>query len=590
MTPASQALQRAENDAILVGRPTDAELTTQLLAPTWRRMGRTYWILLGIASGGTLMLFALAGYTILVGIGVWGNSIPVAWGFGIINFVWWIGIGHAGTFISAILFLLEQRWRTSINRFTEAMTLFAVVQAGMFPVLHMGRPWFAYWLFPYPATMGVWPQLRSALPWDAAAVSTYFITSLLFWFLGLVPDFAALRDRAPSRVARIVYGILAMGWRGSGRHYRHYRMAYLLLAGVATPLVLSVHSVVSLDFAITNLPGWHTTILPPFFVAGAIYSGFAMVLTWIIPARRIFRLENVITMRHIDNLAKVMFVTGWVVTYSYAIEIFTGWFSGDPFEHWTTFHGRPLAHGSIIFWLQMLCNAVIPQLLWSRRVRHNLGLLVIISLAINVGMWSERFVIIVLSLQQGLLAIELGRLHADLGRPRDPLRHDLLLLSPVSAVPSVLSLHSPVGNEGDEGRIRARGRAALSNAVVKGPYGLLAEFETGPAMVAAVVRLRELGYTELDTHSPYPVEGAEEALGLPRSRVMLWALVAGLVGGGGAYTLEWWISAVSFPFNVGGRPLHSGPAFIPISFEMTVLFAALTAFLAVFIMSGLPRL
>jgi molybdopterin-containing oxidoreductase family membrane subunit len=400
---AAAELRAVDNQALLHGKPDDAALTTQLLAPTWRKMGRLYWTLLGIAAGGTLVLFTLAGYTMLVGIGLWGNNIPVGWAFGIINFVWWIGIGHAGTFISAILFLLEQRWRTSINRFTEAMTLFAVIQAGMFPVLHLGRPWFAYWLFPYPATMDVWPQLRSALPWDAAAVSTYFTTSLLFWYLGLVPDFATLRDRAPSRTNRIVYGLLALGWRGAASHYRHYRMAYLLLAGIATPLVLSVHSVVSLDFAISNLPGWHTTILPPFFVAGAIYSGFAMVLTWILPARKIFGLTSVITDRHIDNLAKVMFVTGWVVTYAYAIEIFSGWYSGDPFEHWTTFHGRPLAHGSVIFWLQMLCNSVIPQLLWSRRVRHTRWLLFVIAIGINVGMWSERFVIIVLSLQQDFL-------------------------------------------------------------------------------------------------------------------------------------------------------------------------------------------
>jgi molybdopterin-containing oxidoreductase family membrane subunit len=390
-------------DVFLVGRPSDAELTTQLCAPTWRPMGRYFRLGLAVSGAGTLLLLTLAMHTVLTGIGVWGNNIPVGWAFGIINFVWWIGIGHAGTFISAILLLLEQRWRTSINRFTEAMTLFAVLQAAMFPLLHLGRPWFGYWLFPYPPTMRVWPQLRSALPWDAAAVSTYFTVSLLFWFLGLVPDFATLRDRAPSRTARLVYGVLALGWRGSTQHYRHYRSAYLLLAGLATPLVLSVHSVVSLDFAISNLPGWHSTIFPPFFVAGAIYSGFAMVLMWILPARRVFGLENVITRRHVDNLAKVMFVVGWIVIYAYVVEIFVGWWSGDPFEHWTTFHGRPLAHGSFVFWMQMAGNAVIPQLLWSRRVRANGWLLFLVALAVQIGMWSERFVIIVLSLQEDFL-------------------------------------------------------------------------------------------------------------------------------------------------------------------------------------------
>src|SRR5215467_8088323 len=245
------------SDELLIGRPDDAALTTQLLAPTWRRMGKYYWALIIFTGLGTLNLLGLLTYTAAVGIGLWGVNIPIGWAFAIINFVWWIGIGHAGTFISAILYLLEQRWRTSINRFTEGMTVFAVMQAGLFPLFHLGRPWFFYWLFPYPPTMRVWPQLRSALPWDAAAVSTYFTISVLFWFLGLVPDFAALRDRAQSRVQRIIYGIVALGWRGSAQHWQHYRLAYLILAGLATPLVLSVHSVVSLDFAISNLPGWH---------------------------------------------------------------------------------------------------------------------------------------------------------------------------------------------------------------------------------------------------------------------------------------------------------------------------------------------
>jgi molybdopterin-containing oxidoreductase family membrane subunit len=288
------------------------------MRPVLERWGLGARLLVLAAAAGTILFFSLMTYTFVVGIGLWGNNVPVAWAFGIINFVWWIGIGHAGTFISAFLLLLEQSWRTSINRIAEAMTLFAVVQAGLFPVLHLGRPWFAYWLVPYPATMDVWPQFRSALPWDFAAISTYFTVSLLFWYLGLIPDLASARDRARDR-RRWVYGVLALGWRGSARDWRVHRIAYGVLAGLATPLVISVHSIVSTDFAITQLPGWHSTIFPPYFVAGALFSGFAMVLTLVVPLRSIFRLEKVITLKHLDNLAKMMLLTAWIVIGSYAL-------------------------------------------------------------------------------------------------------------------------------------------------------------------------------------------------------------------------------------------------------------------------------
>lgn len=332
-----------------------------------------------------------------------GNNIPVAWAFAIINFVWWIGIGHAGTFISAILLLLEQSWRTSINRFAEAMTLFAVVQALLFPLIHLGRPWFAYWLVPYPATMHIWPQFRSALPWDFAAVSTYFTVSLLFWYLGLIPDLAVVRDRAQSRFKRIVYGIFALGWRGSVRHLNHYRIAYGLLAGFATPLVLSVHSVVSSDFAITILPGWHSTLFPPYFVAGAIFSGFAMVQTLMIPARRLFGMQQVITERHIDNVAKLTLVTGLIVDFSYASEFFVAWYSGEWPEMYTYFHGFTHGPNNVIFWIAMVCNVIVPQLYWFPYMRRNPVITWIIAILVNVGMWSERFFLIVMSLQRDFL-------------------------------------------------------------------------------------------------------------------------------------------------------------------------------------------
>src|SRR6266496_619336 len=333
------------------------------------------------------------------GVGVWGVNIPVGWGFAIVNFVWWIGIGHAGTLISAILLLLRQSWRNSINRFAEAMTLFAVACAGMFPVLHVGRPWLAYWLFPYPNTMKVWPQFRSPLIWDVFAVSTYFTISLLFWFIGLIPDLATLRDRAENKYTEMIYGLLAMGWRGSARHWARYETAYLLLAGLATPLVLSVHTVVSFDFAIGIVPGWHTTIFPPYFVAGAIYSGFAMVLMLAIPIREIYGLKGLITDKHLDNAAKVMMATGLIVGYSYIMEAFSGWYSGNVYEQaaiWNRMTGPYRVH----YWILIACNVIAPNALWFKKIRSSPVILFIWSLIVLVGMWLERFVIIVASLAQ----------------------------------------------------------------------------------------------------------------------------------------------------------------------------------------------
>ncbi|AUX33091.1 MULTISPECIES: NrfD/PsrC family molybdoenzyme membrane anchor subunit [Sorangium] len=389
---------------LILDAPTDDQLSKQLLEPVWKPRSRLGWMLaFGLALGGTGLLFLAITYTVLTGIGVWGNNIPVAWAFAITNFVWWIGIGHAGTFISAILLLLEQKWRTSINRFAEAMTLFAVVQAGLFPVLHLGRPWFAYWIFPYPATMQVWPQFRSALPWDAAAIATYFTVSLLFWYMGLVPDLAALRDHAPGRVRRVIYGLMSFGWHGAADHFRHYRVLYGLLAGLATPLVVSVHSIVSSDFAIALVPGWHSTLFPPFFVAGAIFSGFAMVLTLLIPVRRIYGLHNVVTARHLDDLAKMTLVTGWIVILSYIIENFLAWYSGSAYEMHQYFHTRLRGPNSGAYWAQHVCNVLVIQLLWSERIRTSPVALWLISLLVNVGMWSERFTLIVMSLEQEFL-------------------------------------------------------------------------------------------------------------------------------------------------------------------------------------------
>jgi molybdopterin-containing oxidoreductase family membrane subunit len=391
-----------ENLAVVEGHTSDEALTDQLLSPLYVK-SRWWTFCFALSGAGTLLYVIAFTYTLISGIGVWGVNIPVAWAFAITNFVWWIGIGHAGTFISAFLLLLQQKWRSSINRVAEAMTLFAVIQAGLFPLLHLGRPWFAYWLIPYPATMKVWPQFRSALPWDFAAVTTYFTVSLLFWYLGLVPDFATVRDRATNRFRKLVYGVFALGWRGASRHWLEYRIAYGILAGIATPLVVSVHSVVSMDFAIAQLPGWHSTIFPPYFVAGALFSGFAMVITLIVPIRAVFHLENVVTTKHLDSLGKMTLAMGWIVTYTYVIETFIGWYSGDPFEMTEYLLARPFGSYAWLFWVLILCNCIAPQALWLRRVRLNPVPLWIVSILVQIGMWSERFVIIVTSLYRDFL-------------------------------------------------------------------------------------------------------------------------------------------------------------------------------------------
>jgi Ni/Fe-hydrogenase subunit HybB-like protein len=375
-----------------------------------RPLGRGWIAGFSIAFALLLLLnFAIA-WLLYKGVGIWGVNIPVAWGFAIVNFVWWIGIGHAGTFISAILLLLHQDWRTSINRFAEAMTLFAVACAGLFPLLHLGRPWVFYWLLPYPDTMDMWPQWRSALVWDVFAVGTYLTVSLIFWYVGLVPDLATMRDRARGKFAQLTYGVMSLGWRGSARHWKRFHMLYLLLAGLATPLVLSVHSVVSTDFAIALVPGWHSTIFPPYFVAGAIFSGFAMVLTLAIPIRHFYHLEDFITIRHLDNCAKIMLATGLMIAHGYITEAFMSWYSDDKFE-WFQTQNRMFGPYAPAYWLLMFCNIVVTQAVWFKRVRTSPPLLFVVALFIQVGMWTERYVIVITSLHRDFLPSAWGIFH-----------------------------------------------------------------------------------------------------------------------------------------------------------------------------------
>jgi len=412
MADEQQVIERPEEHEIIAPGYTFATVTDQIAAVVLSKHTPLFWFA-GMAVGlGLLFMFLLAVAVLFAkGTGVWGIRTPVMWGFAITNFVWWIGIGHAGTLISAILLLLNQRWRNSINRFAEAMTLFAVACAGMFPILHLGRPWLAYWLFPYPNNMGIQPNFRSPLVWDVFAVSTYATVSALFWFVGLIPDLATLRDRAKNRTVQYLYGALALGWRGSAKHWSIYETASLLLAGLATPLVLSVHTVVSFDFTIAIVPGWHSTFFPPYFVAGAIYSGFAMVLALAIPLRAAYGLEGLITDKHLDNAAKVMLATGMIVAYAYVLEVFTGWYSGNVYES-AAMWNRMTGPYKYAYWSLILCNCVLLQVGWIKKVRSSPVLLFIWSIIVLVGMWLERFVIIVSSLAQDFLPSSWSTFHA----------------------------------------------------------------------------------------------------------------------------------------------------------------------------------
>jgi Ni/Fe-hydrogenase subunit HybB-like protein len=387
---------------LILGGHDFHSITEAVARPLESRTPRGWWLAFGVSLALLSLLGISVAWLFWEGIGVWGLNNPVGWAFDITNFVFWVGIGHAGTLISAILFLFRQKWRTSINRSAEAMTLFAVLCALTFPGIHVGRPWVAYWMFPLPNQMGMWPNFRSPLLWDVFAVSIYGTVSLLFWYVGLIPDLATIRDRARRPIAQRVYGALALGWRSSSRHWQHYERAYLILAGLATPLVLSVHSIVSMDFAVSLLPGWHTTIFPPYFVAGAIFSGFAMVVTLMVITRKAFSLENVITIRHFDAMAKIMLLTGSMVGYAYGMEFFTAWYSGNPYEVFT-FRNRAFGPYAWAYWTMVSCNVVVPQLFWSRRVRTSIPMLFVLSLFVNVGMWFERFVIIVTSLHRDFM-------------------------------------------------------------------------------------------------------------------------------------------------------------------------------------------
>jgi molybdopterin-containing oxidoreductase family membrane subunit len=391
-----------EDGALVKGNPTFASITEDISRAPEGKTTKAWLVAFALAVSLMAMGLAMIGYLFWEGTGIWGIQNPAGWGWAIINFVWWVGIGHAGTLISAILFLFRQRWRTAINRFAEAMTIFAVICALIFPGIHVGRVWMAYFMFPIPNQMGMWPNFRSPLLWDVFAVGTYFTVSLLFWYVGMIPDLATLRDRAKTKIRKIVLGIFSLGWRGGNRQWQNYELAYLILAGLSTPLVLSVHSIVSFDFAVSLVPGWHTTIFPPYFVAGAIFSGFAMVMTLALLARKIYGLEHIITMRHLENMNKIMLVTSLMVGYAYSCEFFIAWYSGNLYEQ-EIFINRATGPYAWAYWTMIFCNVVVPQIFWSRKMRRTIPVMFVASILINVGMWFERFVIVITSLSQDFM-------------------------------------------------------------------------------------------------------------------------------------------------------------------------------------------
>ena len=387
---------------LILGGHDFHSITDAVCEPLERRVPPGWWVCFAISVALLGVLGISTGWLFWEGVGIWGLNNPVGWGWAIVNFVFWVGIGHAGTLISAILFLFRQKWRTSINRAAEAMTIFAVMCALIFPGIHVGRVWVAYWMFPVPNQMGVWPNFRSPLLWDVFAVSIYGTVSLMFWYVGLIPDLAMVRDRVKHRIGKLVYGALALGWRGSTRHWQHYERAYLILAALATPLVLSVHSIVSMDFAVSQLPGWHTTIFPPYFVAGAIFSGFAMVLTLMVITRKVFRMERIITIGHFDRMARIILVTGSIVGYAYGMEFFVAWYSGNPYEQFA-FVNRAFGPYAWAYWIMITCNVLSPQIFWWKKARTHIGTLFVVSIFVNIGMWFERFVIVASSLHRDFM-------------------------------------------------------------------------------------------------------------------------------------------------------------------------------------------
>ncbi len=581
--PGDHDTHAAHEPPLITGGKTPADVTRDVCSPLEAGPTRLWWFAFGAALLALLVGAVCVTYQVAVGIGTWGLNRTVGWAFDITNFVFWVGIGHAGTLISAVLLLMRQRWRTSINRSAEAMTIFAVMCAGLFPLIHMGRPWLAHWVFPYPNMRGpLWVNFRSPLLWDVFAIGTYFTISAVFWYIGLLPDLATVRDRARG-LRRRVFTFFSLGWNGSARTWARWEMACLLLAALATPLVVSVHSVVSMDFATAVIPGWHTTVFPPYFVIGAVFSGFAMVLTLMLIARRVMALQDYITPRHINAMCKVVVFTGSIVGTAYAMELFIAWYSGSPYEQFA-FANRVFGPMGWAYGIMVGCNVLVPQLLWLKRVRASVAAIFTISLLVNVGMWFERFVIIVTSLQRDFLPsswtgyaptlIELGTLLGSFG-----LFFTCFLLFcrflPMIAMAEVRAVvaekpHAHHGEPDPEGTEPIRRDASAD-------IGLMhyAAFDAADDLLAATRAARRQGLTVVDAHTPHPVHGLDKAMGLRRSRLPFVTLACGAAGAALALRFQYWTSSSDWPLDVGGKPFDSLPAFVPVAFEVMVLLAGL---------------
>jgi len=581
---------------LIQGVTTPGEVTRDVCEPIERGPTKLWYIAIMVSASALLIGAACVAYQVAVGIGTWGLNRTVGWAFDITNFVFWVGIGHAGTLISAVLLLLRQRWRTSINRSAEAMTLFAVMCAGLFPLIHMGRPWLAHWVFPYPNLRGpLWVNFRSPLLWDVFAIGTYFIISAVFWYIGLVPDLATMRDRA-SGLRRKVIAFFALRWNGSGRTWARWEMACLLLAALATPLVVSVHSVVSTDFATATVPGWHTTVFPPYFVIGAVFSGFAMVLTLMLVARRVMRLEGYITHKHIGAMCKVIVFTSSIVGMAYGIELFIAWYSGSPYEQFA-FANRIFGPMGWTYGIMVACNVLTPQLLWFKRIRKSIPAIFAITLLINVGMWFERFVIIVSSLSRDYLPsawasytptlIELGTLLGSFG-----LFFTAFLIFcrflPMIAMAEVRAVVAEQQHDA-HGHAHASPEVIVPEPAPAERCGLrqVGVFDGPDGLLAAVRDARQRGLHIIDAFTPHPVHGLDDALGRRRSRLPFVTLVCGAIGLSVALWFQYWASSTDWPIDVGGKPFDSLPAFVPIAFELMVLLAGLGTAAALIIRSRL---
>jgi Ni/Fe-hydrogenase subunit HybB-like protein len=599
-----QADRTADLPPLISGDHDFASLSDMICGLVERPAPRWWWLALLVCGGLGTVGAAMTIYVISTGLGIWGMNQTVGWGFPIGTFVFWIGIGHAGTLISAILFLFRQKWRSSLNRAAEAMTLFAVCSAGLYVVIHMGRPWIAWFLVPLPNSNGLYPNFRSALSWDFAAISVYGLVSLLFWYVGLIPDLATLRDRATRPLKRSIYGLFALGWRGSGRHWHNYEMAYLLLAGLATPLVVSVHTIVSFDFATSVQPGWHSTVFPPYFVTGAIFSGLSMVITLMVPLRKLCKLEDVVTITHLQNMCKLVLATSLIIAYAYGTELFMAWYAGNPFEQYT-FRNRLIGPYGWCFWVMVVCNVLIPQLFWFRWFRTTPRAMLMLAICVNVGMWFERFVIVTTSLHRDFLPSSWKMFYPTwvdylqfiggfgLFSMLFLIFIRLLPMVAISEVKSCLPAADPHSDVQEDLHLAVAepSPAAPKPTTINGPsYGLLARFSGPGDLLDAACRLRGAGYRYLDTYSPFPVHGMERALRLPRSRVTLFAFAGGAIGVVFAQFVQYVQSTQGYPLIVDGKPFNSPEAFVPISFETMILYAAIGSVLGMLFLNGLPRL